>query len=213
MTESSSSSVPSAISPSRPAADRAGYPRRGSPAGIRFGSTALRLAGWTIVGTLPDRPRLLLIAAPHTSNWDSCLCLLAMFALDLRVNWLAKHSMFRFPAGAVFRWLGGIAVDRSAGSTATEMAVARFATGDPWVLALAPEGTRKRVSAWKTGFYRIAVVAGVPIVPVAIDYAERQIRIMGAVVPVAGQDETIRRLHALYHPRMARYPEQFAPAG
>ncbi len=202
--------------PSAPAADApvttAGYPRRGCPVTARCAAAVLGLIGWRIVGSLPHQPRFVLIVAPHTSNWDALFCLLAMLSLDLRITFLAKHSLFRFPLGAPLRWFGGEPVDRAAGRTALDQAVARLSDAQPWVLGLAPEGTRRRVEEWKTGFYRIALAAAVPIVPVSLDYSTRSLRIQPLVTPMATVDpaEGVLAIRQGFHARMARKPSHFA---
>ena len=187
-----------------------GYPRRGSRFAPVLARRILALAGWRIAGELPACPRFVLNEAPHTSNWDFIFAVLAMFATDLRVSWLGKHTIFRFPFGSLLRWLGGEPVNRSATHGTVGAAIEHFRTRPQWVLALSPEGTRRPVDQWKTGFHRIAVGAGVPIVPVWIDYQARQIGIGACFSP--GPDETadVAALHALFHKEMARHPERFA---
>lgn len=173
----------------------------------------LHLAGWRIEGWLPPLPKFVLIVAPHTSNWDFWIALLAMFILDLRASWLGKHTLFRFPAGPILRWFGGEAIDRSASHGTVEAAIERFRSRPQWVIAIAPEGTRKLAARWKTGFHRIALGADVPIVPVWIDYPNR---VLGIGVPVpADQDEEtgVARVQALFRREMARFPDRFAVEG
>ncbi|MDZ4863261.1 MAG: 1-acyl-sn-glycerol-3-phosphate acyltransferase [Gemmatimonadota bacterium] len=190
-----------------------GYPRRGSWLAPRLASRLLAMAGWRVGGELPALPRFIIIVAPHTSNWDFPLGVLTMFAIDLRASWLGKHTLFRFPMGPILRWIGGEPIDRSAKRGTVGAAIENFRTRPQWVLALSPEGTRRRVDKWKTGFHRIAVGAGVPIVPVWIDY---RTRVVGLGAPLTmGPDEAseVARVHALFHKEMARYPECFAEEG
>lgn len=186
-----------------------GYPRRGS----RLAPLALRLlslGGWRITGELPACPRFVLIEAPHTSNWDFFVALLAMFATDLRVSWLGKHTIFRLPLGPLLRWLGGEPVNRAAAHHAVAAAIEQFRVRPQWVLALSPEGTRRRVNVWKTGFHRIAAGAGVPIVPVWIDYRSREIGIGPALNPGRDEAADVAALRALFRREMARHPDRFA---
>jgi 1-acyl-sn-glycerol-3-phosphate acyltransferase len=176
----------------------------------RLGHWLLGLAGWRVEGALPPVPRFVLIVAPHTSNWDFIIGVLAMFATDLRASWLGKHSIFRFPIAPVLRWLGGEPIDRSAAQGTVETAIDRFRSRPQWVLALSPEGTRRRVERWKTGFHRIAAGAGVPIVPVAIDYSARMVRIEPPVKPDPDETVGVAQLRARFHKAMGRYPERFA---
>ena len=185
------------------------YPRRGSRFSRALAHRLLGLFGWRVQGALPALPRFILIVAPHTSNWDFLIALLAKFATGLQASWLGKHSIFRFPLGPVLRWLGGEPVDRSAPHGVVDTAIEHFRTRPRWVLALSPEGTRRPVGHWKTGFHRIAVGAGVPIVPVWLDYRSRVVGI-GTPLP-AGRDEadSVARLRALFHSGMARYPQWY----
>ncbi|HVX38716.1 MAG TPA: lysophospholipid acyltransferase family protein [Gemmatimonadaceae bacterium] len=160
----------------------AALPRRGGPLTRAFGRAVLRLAGWRLEGSIPDRPKIVVIAAPHRSNWDFVIGIAGKFALGVEVAWLGKHTLFRGPVGWLFRRWGGVPVDRRTPQATVATAIERFAHADRMVLALAPEGTRKAVE-WKTGFWHIAHGAGVPIVPVAFDWDARAIRFMTAVEP------------------------------
>ena len=184
------------------------FPRRGSTFLQAFGRAGLRLCGWRIDGGMPALPKFVVVVAPHTSNWDFVLGVLAMFALDLDGHWIGKHTLFRGPLGALMRALGGEPVDRSQPGDVVEQVAARLRAADRYVLGLSPEGTR-RARPWKTGFHRIACAAGVPVVPAWIDYDRRVIGV-GAPVPMTGAlDEDLARLGALYEPRMARFPAQY----
>lgn len=173
------------------------------------------LFGWRVTGALPDLPKFVLIVAPHTSNWDFPIGVLAMFAVGLRAHWLGKHTIFFFPVSLLLRWMGGEPIDRTAKHGTVETAIENFRTRPQWVLALSPEGTRRPMEHWKTGFYRVAVGAGVPIVPVWIDYRTRELHIAPPVETGTDMDADIRRLRGMFCKEMARYPEKFAelPAG
>ena len=186
------------------------YPRRRSRFGPLLARRLLALAGWRVAGALPACPRFVVIAAPHTSSWDFIFALLAMFATDLRVSWLGKHTIFRFPLGPLLRWLGGEPVNRSAAEHTVAIAVERFRVRPQWVLGLSPEGTRRRVDHWKSGFHRIAAGAGVPIVPVWIDYQAREIGIGAPFSPGPDEAADVATLRALFRKEMARHPERFA---
>lgn len=137
----------------------------------------LTLLGWRIEGVIPDVPKLVLIAAPHTSNWDFVVGIAAKLALRLRVMWLGKDSLFRAPFGGILRALGGVPVDRKASHDVVRQVIDEFARNERMILGLAPEGTRKPVTRWRTGFYHIAHGAGVPIVPVALNWGARALQI------------------------------------
>lgn len=137
----------------------------------------LLLMGWRITGDIPDLPKMVLIVAPHSSNWDFIIGVAAKLALRLRVRYLGKDTLFRFPLGIVMRRLGGIPVDRSSSNAVVESSVREFEGRRQMILAIAPEGTRTRVERWRTGFYHIAAAARVPILPVALDWGTRRIQI------------------------------------
>ncbi len=186
-----------------------GCPSRGTPAGAALARRVLALFGWSVTGAMPPLPRFVLIVAPHTSNWDFPLCILAMFAIRFRLSWLGKHTLFRWPVTGLLHWLGGEPIERSAAHGTVGAAIDRFKAREQWVLGISPEGTRKRVDEWKTGFHRIAVGAGVPIVPVAVDYSRRVVDILQPVWPTADAAADIRGLRRLFHPGMARFPERY----
>ncbi len=186
------------------------FPRRGTSLSRMLARRLLGLAGWRVEGELPDCPKFVIIVAPHTSNWDFGIGVLAMFATGLRASWLGKHTVFRFPLTPVLRWLGGEAIDRTSPHGTVGTAIEHFRNRPQWVLGLSPEGTRRRVDRWKTGFYRIAVGAGVPIVPVTLDYRTRMLAVGSPVVPGPNEAVEIAKLHALFNKEMAKYPAKFA---
>lgn len=187
-----------------------GLPRRGTAFTQRLAVGALRLFGWRIAGTLPDLPRFVLIVAPHTSNWDFPIAILAMIGTRLRTTWFGKHTLFRFPIAGLLRWLGGEPVDRTTNRGTVATAVDHFQSRAQWVLTLSPEGTRKHIARWRTGFLRIAVAARVPIVPVWLDYRAREVGIGAPIAPPDDSPESLAAIRALFRPEMAKYPGQFA---
>jgi 1-acyl-sn-glycerol-3-phosphate acyltransferase len=190
--------------------DNSGYPSRGNAFSRALGRAILRLFGWRVTGTFPPLPQFVLIVAPHTSNWDFFVGVLGMFATGLRAHWLGKHTIFRWPVSPFLRWLGGEPVDRSASHGTVGAAIAHFRSHAHWVLALSPEGTRRRVAAWRTGFLRIATGAGVPIVPVWFDYRSRTIGIGAPVRPGGDESADLAQVRALFHKEMARHPALYA---
>ena len=184
-------------------------PRRGNAVTRAGARAALRWAGWRFEGALPDLPRFVIIVAPHTSNWDFVLGVLAMFALGLRGTFLGKDSIFRWPSGVVMRWLGGVPVDRSFPHQVVEQTISYFHASERLVLALSPEGTRKKRPKWRTGFYYVARGAGVPIVPVAFDYSTRMFRIFPPFVASDDAERDFASLHGLFHAGMAKRPSQY----
>jgi 1-acyl-sn-glycerol-3-phosphate acyltransferase len=154
-------------------------------------------------------PKFVAIVAPHTSNWDFPLGVLVMFALDLRVHWFGKESLFRSPLGSFFRLLGGRPVRRDAPEGVVEEMAATIGAEPRFILALAPEGTRKRVARWRTGFYHIAVRAGMPIVPVSFDWSRRVVTISAPMQPTGDLAADLVMLQNHYRREMARNPDAF----
>ena len=171
----------------------------------------LRLTGWTIEGSLPAHAaKSVLIAAPHTSNWDLPYTLMLAFSLHLRVYWMGKQSLFRAPFGGVMRWLGGIPVNREQSSNlVASSAQAMRAAKGPMQLIVPPEGTRGKTRHWKTGFYFIAQEAGVPIVLAFVDYG-RKVGGLGPVFePTGDLDADMATIKALYAPIKGKNADQF----
>jgi 1-acyl-sn-glycerol-3-phosphate acyltransferase len=166
---------------------------------IRWVSRAvLRLRGWRMVVDLPEEHRFVAVFAPHTSYWDTPLMLMAAFANRVRGHWLGTHNLFRRPFGWLFRWLGGIPVDRTKTNGIVAAAIQQFREHPALVLGLAPEGTRFRAERWKTGFYHIAAGAGVPIVLTFIDASTRTIGAGGWFVPSGDFDADAGRIRRFY---------------
>ncbi len=163
-----------------------------------LGRAYLRLAGWRIEGGFPPAPKMVLIVAPHTSNWDFFLGIAVLLALELRVSWLGKHAIFRPPVAGLLRGMGGIPVNRSASHGVVGACVEAFKAAPALILALAPEGTRKGVSRWKTGFYHIAMEAGVPILPVGFDFREHKVHLMPLFQPCGDLETDLPRLQSRY---------------
>ena len=173
----------------------------------------LRLAGWKVEGALPAHAaKSVLIAAPHTSNWDLPYTLMLAFSLRLRVRWIGKQSLFRAPFGGVMRWLGGIPVNRAqSGNLVASSAQAMRDVDGPMQLIVPPEGTRGKTRHWKTGFYYIAQQAGVPIVLAFVDYG-RKVGGLGPVFqPTGNIDTDMARIKAFYAPIQGKNPTQFDP--
>jgi 1-acyl-sn-glycerol-3-phosphate acyltransferase len=127
-------------------------------------------------GQFPEQTKFVIVVAPHSSNWDFVLGLAVKFALRMKVSWLGKHQLFKAPFGSLLRSLGGIPVNRSSPHGVVGDCVQAFAESSAMMLALAPEGTRKAGRVWRSGFYQIALGAGVPILPVGFDFGQHAIR-------------------------------------
>jgi 1-acyl-sn-glycerol-3-phosphate acyltransferase len=173
-------------------------PRSGGRVTRTVGSALLRILGWHIEGEIPNVAKAVIIVAPHTSNWDFPVGLAAKWALRLHANYLGKDSLFRFPFGYWFRAWGGLPVDRSRPNAVVSTIVAEFARRERMFLAIAPEGTRKPVERWRTGFYHIAHGARVPIVPVALNWEARAIQIGAPVSTTGDADRDVAELQASF---------------
>ena len=158
----------------------------------------LRLSGWRVEGQFPADSRYVLIAAPHTSNWDFPLALGVCFACNVKIYWMGKSSLFRGLAGPVMRWLGGIPVNRDKPGGLVGQMITAFGRQPELVLAIPPEGTRSRVSEWKTGFYYIAQRAGVPVLPVYVDGARKVVGIAPLFYPTGDLEGDLPKIRAIY---------------
>jgi 1-acyl-sn-glycerol-3-phosphate acyltransferase len=182
-------------------------PRVKSNALLRWlGRAILRVGGWRMIGRFPDIPKLVLIGAPHSSNWDGVWGFAAKMALGLDVKILGKDSLFRVPLlGAFLRHLGVIPVDRSAAQGVVEQAATMLGQADRLWFGLAPEGTRKPVERWKPGFWRIAKAADVPVLPAYFHYPEK---VIGIGEPFRLSDDMnadIARIRSWYRPWQGKH--------
>lgn len=161
-------------------------PKRGNRFSQWIARTLMSWCGWCIEGDIPNLPKFVLIGAPHTSNWDFVLAMATLSALNIKVSWMGKHTLFRWPFKGVLKWLGGVPVDRTNRSGGiVSQTIEVMNKRDQFVIALMPEGTRTKVHRWKSGFYRIAQGAKVPIVLVRFDYGRKVIGI-GPVIEPSG---------------------------
>lgn len=175
-------------------------PRRGGALRAALGRTMLRALGWRIGPGLPDLGKAVITAAPHSSNWDFFVGIALVFALRLDVRFIAKMELFRGPLGPLMRWLGGLPVNRKRPAGVVEQTVAMFAEREALLLAVAPEGTRRPVDRWKSGFYRIAVAGGVPIVPGYFDNRRKVVGFGAPLYPTGNTEADIAALRAFYAP-------------
>ncbi len=176
-----------------------------------FSITFLKLAGWKVQGSLPpDGSKSVLIAAPHTSNWDLPYTLMVAFSLRLHVYWMGKEQLFKPPFRSVMMWLGGIRVDRAKSTNLVAASVEAIKAADgPMQLIVPPEGTRSKTRYWKTGFYYIAVGAQVPIVMAYMDY-DKKISGLGPVFQPTGDLEAdMDAIKAFYAPFKGKNAGQF----
>ncbi|QTN21658.1 lysophospholipid acyltransferase family protein [Rhizobacter sp. AJA081-3] len=171
----------------------------------------LKLAGWKVEGALPASARKsVLIAAPHTSNWDLPYTLMVGFALHLNLYWMGKASLFGPPFGPLMRWLGGIAVDRSKSNNLVAASAQALREADgPLQLVVPPEGTRGRTRQWKTGFYFIALEAKVPIVLAYMDYQRKVAGLGPLFTPTGDVERDMEEVKRFYAGIKGRNADQF----
>jgi 1-acyl-sn-glycerol-3-phosphate acyltransferase len=179
----------------------------------KFARWLLRLIGWRVEGALPlHLTKFVLIFAPHTSGWDLVIGLICGYAIGLLVHWpygiMAKASAFRGPMGPVMRAFGCIPVNRSAAQNVVEQMVEVFQQRERLMLVIAPEGTRKKTKYWKSGFYRIALDAQVPVVMATLDFGRKVGRIGPAFIPSGNLAADMPQLLDFFSPVIARHPEK-----
>ncbi len=173
--------------------------------------TLLKLFGWTVIEP-PARPaRAVLVGYPHTSNWDGVIALFTKLALDLDARWVAKDSLFCGPLDWIFRRLGGIPIKRNVRNGFVADMVARFAAQPEFLLVIAPEGTRSLTPGWKSGFYRIALGAKVPVALAFVDYSRRQAGILTYLTMTGDPAADIAAIAAHYEGRQGKHPELASP--
>lgn len=185
-------------------------PLRGNRVMKALGLALLKSLGWRIEGAFPNLPKFVVAVAPHTSNWDFVVGAAAMFALDLRLAFLGKHTLFRWPLGSLFRWMGGIPVDRRSRHGVVGESIRAFSAMDRRILAIAPQGTRSPVPRFKSGFLQIARGAGVPVVFASLDYAAKCIRLGPWFEPSEDVEAELRKTEAFFAPVRGRRVRQSA---
>jgi 1-acyl-sn-glycerol-3-phosphate acyltransferase len=151
----------------------------------------LRVSGWQIEGEFPNRSKLIIAVAPHSSNIDFVLTIAVIWSLGLKASYLAKESLFRFPLGLLMRAFGGIPVERNSPQGLVGQMVDQFSRRHSLVLGITPEGTRRRVSGWKRGFALIAQGAKVPVLPAILNYGTKVIRFGDLITDVGNVDDTM----------------------
>lgn len=171
----------------------------------------LRITGWQLDGARPEYNRYVLIAAPHTSNWDFLLMLLFAAAFDIKVTWMAKHSLFFPPMGWILRAMGGMPIIRHKSRNVVDTMVDSFSTSAQLVLVVPTEGTRERTDYWKSGFYHIARQANVPIVPSFLDFGRKRGG-FGPPLQLSGDVRTdMQYFRDFYQGMQGKFPSQFGP--
>lgn len=176
-----------------------------------IGRVYLRAGGWKEEGGRPSPPAFVLIAAPHTTNWDMPLTLALSFVYDVPIRWAGKHTIFRWPYAWFFKALGGIPIVRHERGNLVEKLAALFDEHPDLVLTLPAEGTRSRVEHWKSGFYHIAREADVPIVCGYLDYERRRGGFGLVMKPTGDIPADMDQIRAFYIDKVGKYPENFGP--
>jgi 1-acyl-sn-glycerol-3-phosphate acyltransferase len=177
----------------------------------RFARFVMGLFGWKADEVVPNYPKMIVIGAPHTTNWDGVILVAASLAMRVRLLWLGKHTLFRPPFGWLMRLAGGIPINRQTTRNAVEQAVQAFNERERMVLVIAPEGTRRKVDHWKTGFYYIALGAGVPIAFGYVDYDNKRAGIPTAFMPTGDIQADFEIIRAFYKNQRGKHPENVGP--
>ena len=169
----------------------------------------LKVFGWQAELAVQMADKCVLVAAPHTTNWDFPLAILGMSAMGIKFNWVAKHTLFRWPLGFFMRLLGGISLDRKSGGAGFAIkAVETFHELDLFVLAIAPEATRHRTDYWKAGFYKIATKSNVPIALGYVDFKKKIIGIGKILMPSGNRDKDFVMIKDFYLDKYGKYPDK-----
>lgn len=171
----------------------------------------LRLRGWRFLGSLPDIPKLIIVGAPHTTNWDFVLFLASLHYYEMKVSFIGKHTLFRWPFGYFFRFFGGIPVDRSKPGGIVGQVKAAFDLADRMILVMAPEGTRQPAPHWKSGFLKIAEMTGAPVLLAGVDYQHHQVT-LGPTIEFGGNTTLFMdQARVFYTDKEGLHPEGKGP--
>jgi 1-acyl-sn-glycerol-3-phosphate acyltransferase len=176
-----------------------------------IGKTVLRLSGWSEGSGPPEEEKFVLVAAPHTSNWDFPLMMAYAFAYDVDISWLGKHTLFKPPFGWIFQKLGGVSVDRRSRHNVVEQLAKEFENHDRLIITVSPEGSRGRRDFWKSGFYEIARAAKVPVVLSILDYGRKHGGFGPAIELTGDRKADMDKIRAFYAEVTACEPENFGP--
>jgi 1-acyl-sn-glycerol-3-phosphate acyltransferase len=181
-------------------------PRRCSRLTQLLGSLVLLVFGWRKAGQVPNAKNMVIIAAPHTTNWDFVFLLATAYSFGISINWLGKDSLFQSPLGHILRFLGGVPVDRSKKNNLVQSLSAQIEHGSGINLVIPPSGTRQKTDHWKSGFYRIAEAAQIPLVCGYLDYGKKEAGLGLAFLP-SNLSSDMDRIRKFYEPIAGKYPE------
>lgn len=185
-------------------------PKRGNATSHSFWKNALIAHGWQVTGDIPDLPKALLIGAPHTSNLDAWYALMAVLGLGLRITVMAKDTLFKPPFKTLLHWLNVVPVKRSSPEGLIEQIKNEFDRHEAIWVGISPEGTRSGAEKWKSGFYRIAMSANVPIVMVGFDYKLKQIIFLGVFQPTGHYEQDLKEIQEKYRGLTPHHPEKLS---
>jgi 1-acyl-sn-glycerol-3-phosphate acyltransferase len=188
-----------------------GSPQKSANYSQYLAQAILRKMSWELDVTLPANPKYVVVGAPHTSNMDFIYMLLLMFATGIKLRWIGKHTLFKSPLGSLMRKLGGIPVDRRKKNKFVEKIIDEINQHDEFVVAIAPEGTRSKSKYWRTGFYYIALGAGVPIVLGFIDYKDNVVGFGPSLYPSGDIQADFIQIKDFYASKTGKYPHLQGP--
>ncbi len=166
------------------------------------------LVGWRVQGTRPDLNKAVYAAAPHTSNWDFALMLSICFTVGIHARWIGKHTLFPWPFGWFMDWLGGISIDRTKAEDVVDQMREQFELRDRLELIITPEGTRSKVKEWKSGFYRIAVAANVPIILAAVHAPEKVVILSEPFHPTGDYENDLIEIKKFFDGKIGFRPDK-----
>jgi len=169
----------------------------------------LKITGWKAVGGMPKKGRYVLIAAPHTTNWDMPYMIAVSWGLNVKIHWIGKKSLFRLPYGWFMKMLGGISVDRSQRQNTVQQVSQWMLSRESAIVVVPPEGSRSKTPFWKSGFYHIAREAQVPIVLGFLDYANKRGGFGPSFKPTDNPQADMEHFRDFYQQLRAKYPEKF----
>jgi 1-acyl-sn-glycerol-3-phosphate acyltransferase len=172
-----------------------------------FATFSLFSLGWKTKGEIPDIKKFVMIAAPHSSNWDFIFFLLFIFKYNISVHWMGKHTMFKWPFKWILKRLGGIPINRSAKTNVVQSMTDAYKNSKKLIITIAPSGTREKVTIWKTGFYHIANKAKVPIVCGFVDYRHKTIGIGPVISPSGDMELDMKSIKKFYAPFSGKHME------
>ncbi len=171
-----------------------------------FASFILTILGWSVAKNLPEDKKFVVIAAPHTSNWDFLYFILFAWSTGLKFHWIAKHTLFKGPFGKIFKWMGGIPINRQIRSNSIEQIAEEFDKHENYIVTIAPEGTRSKAKYWKTGFYHIARQAKVPVALGFINYNRKIVGIADKYYPSENLKEDLIKIKKFYEDKTGKHP-------